>query len=72
MDTPAPSPKSQYQLAGELVEATVEYESQITELVSEDDDTRAYVAQLEARYDSMTPESSAALIEELERFLEDK
>ena len=59
-------------LAGELVEATVEYESQITELVSEDDDTRAYVAQLEARYDSMTPESSAALIEELERFLEDK
>ena len=58
--------------AGELLDATAEYESQITELVSEDDDTRAYVEQLEQRYDSMAPESSATLIEELERFLEDK
>ncbi len=57
-------------LAGELISAAAEYESQITELVSEDDETSAYVAQLEARYDSMAPESSATLIEELERFLE--
>jgi proteasome assembly chaperone (PAC2) family protein len=60
-------------LGGPLVEASADYESQITELVGEDDDTRAYVENLESQYDSsMTPESGAALIEELENFLKDQ
>lgn len=60
-------------LGGDLVEAAAEYESQITSLVEDDDDTRAYVSSLEAAYDaSMRPESSAELIEELENFLRDQ
>lgn len=49
------------------------YERQITELVSEDEETVDYVARLEEEYDkSMRPESSAELIEELEQFLRDR
>lgn len=60
-------------LGGNLVEATAHYETQITELVSEDDETRAYVENLESQYDSsMTPESGASLIEDLENFLKDQ
>jgi predicted ATP-grasp superfamily ATP-dependent carboligase len=60
-------------LGGDLVEAAADYESQIDSLVSEDTDTQSYVASLEAAYDaSMRPESSAALIEELENFLRDQ
>jgi proteasome assembly chaperone (PAC2) family protein len=48
------------------------YERQISELVDDNDETRAYVAQLEETYDSMRPESGAALIEELEEYLKDR
>jgi len=48
------------------------YERQISELVEDNDETRAYVAQLEETYDSMRPESGAALIEELEEYLKDR
>ncbi|MDH3680775.1 MAG: PAC2 family protein [Acidimicrobiia bacterium] len=48
------------------------YERQISELVDDNDETRAYVAQLEETYDSMRPESGAALIEELEEYLRDR
>jgi proteasome assembly chaperone (PAC2) family protein len=48
------------------------YERQISELVDDNDETRAYVAQLEQAYDSMRPESGAALIEELEQYLRDR
>jgi proteasome assembly chaperone (PAC2) family protein len=48
------------------------YERQISELVDDSDETRAYVAQLEQTYDSMRPESGAALIEELEQYLRDR
>lgn len=49
------------------------YERQITELVSEDEETVDYVARLEEEYDkSMRPESGAELIEELEQFLRDR
>lgn len=48
------------------------YERQIDELVDEDEETTAYVNQLEEEYDkSMRPESGAELIEELEQFLRD-
>ncbi len=81
----APSPKAALALVerfagvigapvpgGSLLEATSDYEEQISELVEEDIETKAYVSQLESQYDSTTPESSAELIEELERFLEDQ
>jgi proteasome assembly chaperone (PAC2) family protein len=48
------------------------YERQVTELVEENDDTRAYVAQLEEAYDSLLPESGSTLIEELEEYLKDR
>ncbi len=49
------------------------YERQVTEMVSEDEDTQAYVAELEEQYDSsMKPESGEALIAELEQFLKDR
>lgn len=60
-------------LGGDLVEATASYESQINELVNDDDETSAYVRSLEERYDeSMTPESGDELINELEKFLRDQ
>ncbi len=48
------------------------YERQISELVEDNDETKAYVSQLEENYDSMRPESGAALIEELEEYLRDR
>ena len=52
--------------------ATAAYEQQITDLVSESDETQAYVAQLEETYDTMSPSSGTALIEELEQYLRDR
>jgi predicted ATP-grasp superfamily ATP-dependent carboligase len=48
------------------------YERQISELVEGNDETRAYVAQLEAAYDSLLPEDGTSLIEELEQYLRDR
>ncbi len=49
------------------------YERQITDLVDDDEDTKAYIARLEEEYDSsMTPESGQELIAELEQFLRDR
>jgi predicted ATP-grasp superfamily ATP-dependent carboligase len=48
------------------------YERQISELVEENDETRAYVTQMEAAYDSLRPETGASLIEELEQYLRDR
>lgn len=57
----------------DLLELVTDYEQQIDALVSDDDETRAYVAQLEEQYDaSMRPESTAVLIEELEEFLREQ
>ncbi len=53
--------------------AAAAYERQINDLVDDDDDTRAYIAQLEEQYDSsMNPESGEVLIKELEQFLRDR
>jgi hypothetical protein len=51
--------------------AAAAYERQINDLVDDDDDTKAYIAQLEQQYDSMNPESGEELIKELEEFLRD-
>ncbi|MEM7341360.1 MAG: PAC2 family protein, partial [Actinomycetota bacterium] len=80
----APSPKAALALVervSQLLELSVPttaleigaaaYERQISELVEDSDETRAYVAQLEENYDSMRPESGATLIEELEAYLRD-
>lgn len=49
------------------------YERQITELVSEDDDTAAYIASLEEAFDEGPDEPDPqALVEEVERFLRDQ
>lgn len=48
------------------------YERQVSELVAENEETRAYVAQLEEAYDSLLPESGSTLIEELEEYLKDR
>ena len=56
-----------------LVSQAEEYVQQIDALVADDEETSAYVGQLEAQYDaSMRPESTAELIEELEEFLKDQ
>lgn len=82
----APSPKATLALVervgdvlrtptvtSDLVSESEDYTSQIDELVADDDDTAAYVRQLEEQYDaSMRPESTAELIEELEEFLKDQ
>jgi len=51
--------------------AAAAYERQINDLVDDDDDTKAYIAQLEEQYDSINPESSEELIKEVEQFLRD-
>jgi predicted ATP-grasp superfamily ATP-dependent carboligase len=49
------------------------YERQITELVSEDDDTAAYIASLEEAFDEGPEEPDPqALVEEVERFLREQ
>ena len=81
----ATSPKAALALVervGQLLDLTVPtaaleisaaaYERQISELIEDNDETRAYVAQLEEAYDSMSPESGEALIEELEQYLRDR
>ena len=82
----APSPKATLALVervgdvlrtptvtSDLVGQAEDYTNQIDELVSDDDDTAAYVRQLEQQYDaSMRPESTAELIEKLEEFLKDQ
>ena len=53
--------------------AAAAYERQINDLVDDDDETRAYITQLEEQYDSsMNPESGEELIKELEQFLRDR
>lgn len=54
--------------------ATSAYERQITELVSEDDDTAEYIRTLEEQYDegAMHEPDPTALVEEVERFLRDQ
>ncbi len=60
-------------LRPELVEQAAEYDSQLNELVSKDDDTQRYVSNLEERYDSaLRPESSDGMIEDLEQFLREQ
>lgn len=82
----APSPKAALSLVERvgdiLVTPTVtsalvghaeDYVTQIDDLVADDDETAAYVRQIEEQYDaSMRPESTAELIEELEEFLKDQ
>ena len=56
-----------------LVSQAEDYVEQIDALVADDDETREYVLQLEQHYDaSMRPESTAELIEELEKYLKDQ
>lgn len=53
--------------------AAAAYERQINDLVDDDDETKAYITQLEQQYDrSMNPESGEELIKELEQFLRDR
>jgi predicted ATP-grasp superfamily ATP-dependent carboligase len=51
--------------------AAAAYERQINDLVDDDDDTKAYITQLEQQYDSINPESGEELIKEVEQFLRD-
>lgn len=82
----APSPKATLSLVervgdilvtptvtSSLVSQAEDYTDQINQLVADDDETAAYVRQIEEQYDaSMRPESTAELIEELEEFLKDQ
>lgn len=54
--------------------STVAYEHQISELVTEDDETAAYVGHLEAAHDTdeVAVSSADALVAEVERFLHDR
>ena len=53
--------------------ASVAYERQVTDLVSEDEETMEFVQELEARYDEDTDlVSSGELVEEVEQFLRDQ
>jgi predicted ATP-grasp superfamily ATP-dependent carboligase len=83
----APSPKATLALVervGSMLGATIEvgdlqiaslsYERQLDELVREDEETMAYLDQLEQRYDSDDEEfpTGVSLVEEVERFLRDQ
>lgn len=60
-------------LGRDLVQEAADYESQITELVADDLETKAYIEGLERSYDeSLRADSSAEMIEDLERFLRDQ
>ncbi len=60
-------------LGRDLVQEAADYETQITELVEDDPETRAYIEGLERSYDeSLRPDSSAEMIEDLEKFLRDQ
>lgn len=60
--------------ATDLEIATSAYERQITELVSEDDDTAEYIRTLEEQYDDgeLSEPDPTALVEEVEQFLRDQ
>ena len=60
--------------ATDLEIATSAYERQITELVSEDDDTAQYIRTLEEQYDDgeLSEPDPSALVEEVEQFLRDQ
>ena len=81
----ATSPKATLALVGRLGQllninvpttaleiAAAAYERQINDLVDDDEETKAYISQLEQQYDSIKPESSDELIKELEEFLRDR
>jgi hypothetical protein len=84
----APSPKAALALVREAAEfthlavstteleiATASYERQVDDLVSDDEETRDYVAQLEARFDRGTADpfnDEDSLVDEVERFLRDQ
>lgn len=83
----APSPKATRALAvevsrilgidlpiEELDDDVEDYDRQITDMVSEDDDTVTYVAHLEERYDreALAGHSADALVSEVEAFLRDQ
>lgn len=55
----------------ELEIAAAAYERQVTDLISDDEDTAEYVAELEAHYDSVDPPEDSAdmLVAEVENFL---
>ncbi len=60
-------------LRPDLVEQAAEYDSQLNELISQDDETRRYVTDLEERYDTaLRSDSSDGMIEDLENFLRDQ
>lgn len=54
--------------------ATLSYEQQLDDLVREDEETVAYLQQLEERYDNEDDEfpTGVSLVEEVERFLRDQ
>ncbi|CAN5701389.1 PAC2 family protein [soil metagenome] len=52
--------------------ASASYERQISELVAADEETSAYVAHLEQRYDSGDLSTGSSLIDEVEQFLKDQ
>lgn len=57
----------------DLAIATLSYEQQLDELVREDEETMAYLGQLEERYDSEDEfPTGVSLVEEVERFLRDQ
>jgi predicted ATP-grasp superfamily ATP-dependent carboligase len=62
--------------AGELEQAVESYSDQVTEAVSADPDTQAYVEQLEQRVDELGPEfdipSGDTIAAELTRFLRER
>jgi predicted ATP-grasp superfamily ATP-dependent carboligase len=85
----APSPKAALALVerastmlgvdvdtSELRDAADAYETEVSELVDDDEDTSDYVRQLEQRYDAdeprLLPEDAPRLVEEVERFLRDQ
>jgi proteasome assembly chaperone (PAC2) family protein len=83
----APSPKAALALVdrvcailgtdaptGDLAGEAAAYEAQITELVTEDEETAAYVAHLEETYDSevIAEDNADELVLEVERFLRDQ
>lgn len=61
-------------MVDDLQLATLSYEQQLDELVREDEETLAYVGQLEERFDSDDDEfpTGVSLVEEVERFLRDQ
>lgn len=52
--------------------ASASYESQVSELVQEDEETADYVTGLEARYDEDESADPTTLVEQVERFLRDQ